>query len=254
MELLKPDDVLANILRYMFGSGSIIVTIFLVSKFVLDWFAFGRSAVEYTRRTIDGTVRAYGRIRRIGPLGSVIAVGTTIAMLAIQALWLASSYIVGNGVALFVLNRPVNDGPHWGEFIASLRWDVVSIAYVALAALALIIQYGRRHSSSDRNPALTAIMVPLAMIGGLAAVGALLGGLMWALLTWKPTPSVDFTAAWAGQFGLQTATIAGIAVLYAISTSVIMKTPQLMARAWQKPPEGDQTSPAPQSWRQDRIG
>jgi hypothetical protein len=251
VELLKPDDIVANILRSMFGSGSIIVTIFLISKFVLDWWDFGKSTVKHTRRTIDGTTRAYSKLRQIGPLQTLMAMGTTTAMLAIQALWLASSYIVGNGVALFVLNRPVHDGPHWGEFIASLRWDVVSTAYVALAALALIIQYGRSRSDSDGNPALTVIMMPLTLIGGFAAIAALLGGLMWALLTWKPDPNIDFSAAWAGQFGLQTASIAGIAAIYMISTSVIMNTPDLIVRAWQKGPETDQTSPATQSWQED---
>jgi hypothetical protein len=120
-----------------------------------------------------------------------------------------------------------------------LRWDAVSIIYVVLAGLALIIQFARRRSNSDVNPALTALMVPLFFIGGLAAIGALLGGLMWALLTWKPTPSVDFSAAWAGRFGIQTASIVGIAAAYAVSTSVIMKTPDLIVRAWQRNPSND---------------
>jgi hypothetical protein len=180
-----------------------------------------------------------------------MALAITTAVLAIQALWLASSYIVGNGVALFVLNRPVHDGPHWGEFMASLRWDVVSIAYVAVAAVALIIQYGNRRSDSDRNPALMVLMMPLALIGGFAAIAALLGGLMWALLTWKPDPNIDFSAAWAGHFGLQTASIAGIAAMYAISTSVIMKTPDFIVRAWKKSPQPGWTPPAPASRRGD---
>ncbi|MGW4947910.1 hypothetical protein ACWEOZ_40690 [Actinoplanes sp. NPDC004185] len=100
----------------------------------------------------------------------LVATVVSIAVLAIQGVWLASSYVVVNGVASFVLNRPVHDGPHWGEFIASLRWDVVSIAYVVLAGLALVIQYRRGGSADDGNPARTLIMMPLTVIGGFAAL------------------------------------------------------------------------------------
>jgi hypothetical protein len=68
-------------------------------------------------------------------------------------------------------------------------------------------------------------MLPLIGIGGFAALAALLAGLMWALLTWKPDPNVDITTAWCAQFGEQTAAVAGIALAYALSTSVIMRTP-----------------------------
>jgi hypothetical protein len=252
VELLKPDDILENFLKYLFGSSSVIVTVFLIVKFLLDWWAFGTSTVRQTRRGIQATTTAYTRLRRIGPVQVLFAVVVSIAVLAIQAVWLASSYVVGNGVALFVLNRPVHDGPHWGEFIASMRWDLVSITYVVLAVLALLIQYRRGGSADDGNPARTLIMLPLTVIGGFAAFAALLSGLMWALLTWKPDPNIELTPAWTAQFGLQTGSIAGIALAYALSTAVIMRTPEMMRRAWQKPPEEPVVAPVLLGWETDR--
>ncbi|WP_433717271.1 hypothetical protein ACQP2Y_24615 [Actinoplanes sp. CA-051413] len=251
MELLKPDDVLENFLKYLFGSSSVIVTGFLIVKFLLDWWAFGTSTVRRTRQGFRATTRAYTRLRRIGPVQVLVATVVSVAVLAIQVVWLASSYVVGNGVALFVLNRPMDDGPHWAEFIASLRWDVVSTTYVVLAALALVIQYRRGGSVDDGNPARMLIMMPLTFIGGITAFAALLSGLMWALLTWKPDPNIDLTPAWTAQFGLQTGSIAGIALVYALSTAVIMRTPEMMKRAWQKPPEDPDVTPVLLGWEQD---
>ena len=163
-----------------------------------------------------------------------MALVITACTVTMQGIWLALSYIVGNGVSLFALDRPVHDGPHWADFLASLRWDAVSGAFVTVAALALILEY-RGVNGDSGNPMFRVLMLPLAFFGGLCAVGAVLGALMWAVLTWKPDPNIDMSAAWAGHFGIQTGSIAGIALAYAFSTSVVLRTPRLIKESWRRP-------------------
>lgn len=234
IEIPSPDDLMENLLKSTFGSSSVIVAVYLLVTSLQSWWDLGKKTANRTRRGIAMTAEVYAQLRRIGPVQVVSALIVTVVLLAIQAVWLASSYVIGNGVSLFALDRPVHDGPHWADFLGSLRWDVVSGAYVALAALALVVQYRQ-----GDNKVVPVIMFPLALFGGLCGLGALLGGLMWALLTWKPDPNIDFTAAWAGHFGVQAGSVAGVALAYAISTSVIMRTPGQIARAWAKPKAPD---------------
>ncbi|MFF5290327.1 hypothetical protein [Paractinoplanes globisporus] len=231
----SPDDVIKQVLGTVFGSSSIIVTLFVVAKLVSDWLDAAKTTVKWARIGRGGVVGAYDRIRRIGPMQAILATVITFVLVVVQTVWLALSYFIGNGVSLFALDRPVHDGPHWADFLASLRWDVVSGAFVAVAVLALIVEYRGARNIEVGNPMHRLLMLPLAVFGGLCAVAAVLGALMWALLTWKPDPNIDMSAAWAGHIGIQAGSIAGIAVAYAISTSVVLRTPRLIRDSWRRP-------------------
>lgn len=237
----SPDDLIKQVLGAVFGSSSIIVTLFVVAKLMKDWLDAMMTTVRWTRKTTGLALDTYDRLRRIGPAQTALASVITAVMLAIQALWLALSYFIGNGVSLFALDRPVHDGPHWTDFVASLRWDVVSGVFVAVAVLALVLEYRGGTREQDGNPMHRILMFPLVLIGGLCVVAALLGALMWMLLTWKPDPNIDFSAAWAGHFAIQAGSIAGIALAYAISTSVVMRTPKLIRDSWRRPSESVNT-------------
>jgi hypothetical protein len=65
VEIPDPDKIIENILKSIFGSGSVIVTVYLLFKALQSWWEAGLKTIERTQAVIGGTSRAYTRLRRM---------------------------------------------------------------------------------------------------------------------------------------------------------------------------------------------
>lgn len=229
-----PDEFFKYILIKVFGQGSLIVALLFLAYSVWSWYTDAqrvrKGAVELTGAAFDSGHRVYSRLFELGPVGTVLGFVISVVVLALQAIWLDLSYLIGNGLSWFLIgDRPsIGNGPDWNPFIADLRWDWVSVVYVVGAAVTLFLAYEAAFHADRQEAASRAMMiltVPLIIVGALSGLGAVVAGVVLAINRHHDQFMKDFP--------LKTlALVALVAGVYIVASRTIARSPALIVQVW----------------------
>jgi hypothetical protein len=131
-ELDTPDDVFTSLLELLFGSDSIVVLAFVILAFIVSWYGFLRNLRDRAAAATGLLSRMHARALRYAAC----------LMLAVQALYLAGSYVVGIEISTFAGQRPgvpVVDPGTWVRIATDSSWDAVSGTYFVAAFLLVVL-------------------------------------------------------------------------------------------------------------------
>jgi len=230
-----PDDVIHWFLVTVFGSGSVIVVLYIVGNSLWSWYGVLKTGVKAGQIGAARLKQVPGRLFALGPFGVLLGFVLTVVVLCLQALWLGLSYLIGNGLSWFFVGRPgMRNGPDWKAFVATLRWDAITQIYVVAALIVLALAYAaayRPHWQDRADRAVTVLTIPLMFIGGICGLGAALAGILYVMqsISHDHEPYVQ-------DFGLKTLALVAISVAYIVASHTIAATPALIARVWRPVP------------------
>jgi len=170
-DIPTPDDAIKSLLVAVFGSSATIVVVYAVANAIMSWLGVAKTAIKAGK-----TVRNTGRnLLRLRPVRVASTIAYTVTILVLQAFWLATAFVIGNGISWFFVGRPgMENGPNWQVFTSTLHADTVSNVYTGAGLLLLLIQYAatRRSTWGDwADRLVTWFNAPLFFIGGLCGVG-----------------------------------------------------------------------------------
>jgi hypothetical protein len=236
--LPPPDWFIEHYLITVFGSSATIVALFLLAKSIWDWIETIKTSAEGARKIFVGARRISRHLFELGPTGAVMGFVISVVILALQATWLGLSYLIGNGLSWFIIgNRPgfvitnvpgISNSGGWNPFISGLRWDWVSVVYVAAAAVTLLLTYQAAFGTDQKeraSRAITFLTVPLIIVGVLSGLSALVAGIAFAI-SQQPNTFLE-------QFPTKTfATMAVVSGAYIVASRTIAQTPALIAQVW----------------------
>jgi hypothetical protein len=229
-DLWTPDEFFKHILIKVFGQGALIVFLFILLNFLLSWVKLGKRTVEFTGTAVGTGRRVYARLFELGPVGTGLGFVISVVVLALQAIWLNMSYLIGNGLSWFLIgDRPrIGNGPDWNPFITDLRWDWVSMVYVVGAAVTLLLAYEAAFHADRQETASRAMMiltVPLMIVGALSGLGAVVAGVVLAINRHHD--------AFMKDFPLKTLALVAVATgVYIVATRTIARSPALLVQVW----------------------
>jgi hypothetical protein len=239
-----PDEFFKYILIKVFGQGALIVALFLLAYSIWSWYKWGKRwgqrAFKFGGAAVDAGGRVYSRLFELGPVGTVLGFVISVVVLALQAIWLNLSYLIGNGLSWFLIgDRPrIGNGPDWNPFIADLRWDWVSVVYVVGAAATLLLAYEAAFHADRQEAASRAMMiltVPLIIVGALSGLSAVVAGVIFAINRHHDQFMKDFP--------LKTLALVAVVVgVYIVASRTIARSPALIVQVWRPVHDRDSES------------
>ncbi|MFD8705037.1 hypothetical protein ACFV1W_20855 [Kitasatospora sp. NPDC059648] len=223
-------DVVSDVLTSWFGVGSVAATITATLIAVRMWYLAGREGYRAARaggRTVVAAARFSARhLGRIPGHQKLYASLTTLAVLVLQALWLAGTYFF---VSVLVANvRSMFGGAPVGDLRDLLRWGGVNGYYTVGCLLLLVAAYALTITGNrEMTPALGVLPAVLpALSAVLLLLFAVLATLIYGLLAVFGSDDIS----WADVGFFWCAVV--ILTFYALSGFAAMGATVLTAAAW----------------------
>jgi hypothetical protein len=242
-DIPTPDDAIKSLLVAVFGSSATIVLVYALANAVMSWLGVAKTAIK-AGKSVRNTGRSLLRLR---PIRVVSTIAYTVTMLVLQALWLATAFVIGNGISWFFVGRPgMENGPNWQVFTSTLHADTVSNVYTGAGLLLLVIQYAAARRSTWRDRAdrlVTWFNAPLFLIGGLCGVGAALAGLLAVMymISHDSDPMIK-------DFGFKALIVALICMAYLVATYKVLDSPRRIAELWPQAALTGREKPLEEDW------
>lgn len=185
MNIPTPDSLVAGFLAFIAGGSATGLALISLPWILYSWFSFAKDLKERGHQLGDLGRGTRAWMRSADPVARRLAMISAALMLVAQAVWIATTYVVGNVISvMFLYNKHINQAPGApfptvGQMRHALRLDAVSGAYLAVALLALVVSYRRAVKEEDQD--------------GVQAIGCLLAlpgyasvafGLFFLIATW----------------------------------------------------------------------
>ena len=226
IDLPYPDDVVMRMLVTLFGPGTTIILVFVITHWLWSWYGTARSTVRFGAASIRIAGIASGRLIRMPPITAAFALLTSILMLLLQGLWLWTCYVVGNAWS-YVVHGPYPDsGPEWNTVLQTLQWNTISKIYFVASIAALILSYVTVKKDGSSEVIASILGAPAILLGLFTALGSVLT-LLFVLLQLVVTQHVELDA-----YGKGALVTTGLILVYLLSCFTALSTPRLMVRAW----------------------
>lgn len=180
-----PDDAVKYLLTLVLGgSGFVLFAAFLLWS-IYSWYSTLRDVTQRGKDLGAAVQGAWSRMRRTDPAARLLAITGMALMLASQAIWLATTYVVGNVISvMFMLNKKINQSPgapppSASQAFHALQLDAISGVYLIIAVIGIVVSY--RHAIDDNGSDAATGIGCLLSIPGYASLGL---GLLFFVLTW----------------------------------------------------------------------
>lgn len=222
---LTPDSLVLGLLAFIAGGSATGLALISLPFVLYSWFSFAKDVKERGHQlgNLSRGLRAW--MRSTDPVARRLAVVSAILLLLAQAVWLVTTYVVGNVVSvMFEYNKNINQAPGapfptLRQMLHALQFDPVSGSYLAIALVGLVISYRVAVRTGDRDGG--EAFGCLLAIPGYASVAL---GLFFLVSTWflkdvAHDPGYTTREIWLSLL----ATVVGL--IYAASCHLVLITP-----------------------------
>jgi hypothetical protein len=152
---------------------------------IYSWYSTLRDVTQRGKDLGAAAQGAWTRMRSREPAARLFAITGMTLMLAAQAAWLATTYVVGNVISvMFMLNKKINQSPgaplpSASQAFHALQLDAISGTYLIVAVIGIVASY--RHAIHDNGNDAAFGIGCLLSIPGYATLGL---GLLFFVLAW----------------------------------------------------------------------
>jgi hypothetical protein len=226
-DLPLPDDLFRALLVSIFGPGAIVVVGYSLINFVWSWLSAGRAGYRLTKRSQAVGARAATRVMQMRPVAVLVGSLMTLLLIALQGLWLMTTYVAGNGLRYLVTGPIPDTGPEWGVLLHSMRWDKISAGYVVVCGVCIVLAYISLLSGDDDRAGYAIVpAAPAILFGILTSILAALALFLAALVL---VTEHRFVLEPPGKAAL---ILLAICITYTAACYSALGVPASLARIW----------------------
>jgi hypothetical protein len=223
---LAPGDALNWLVVLVFGHG-LVWFLFQCFTWLTSWWTVAKKSARAGGVLIDAGRGTAARLSKVTPIRRLGLVFGGLAGVALQLVWLAINFFIGNLVAGALGRRPdvsADSLPHAADIGRLLIFDDISEVYLVAAALALVWTWVCAYRRRDAHRPLTPFLVPAYVYLVFGVLGGIATTAQW-LLSRGHAPNGAQPVWIIVMFGS-----AIISALYIMATSIVAETSEGFGR------------------------